>query len=64
MQLGEDDEISKRIRDNGLAIERYPANIARYKMLKHPKEKPNRRKGKNLRDAGRYGHFDGLKNLR
>ena len=62
--VGEDDDISKRIRLNGLVIDRYPINIARYKMLQHPKENPNRRKAKNLRNADRYDSFDGLKNLR
>ena len=62
--LGEDDDISKRIRINGLVIDRYPINIARYKMLQHPKENPNRHKGKNLRNADRYDSFDGLRNLR
>ena len=62
--LGEDDDISKRIRIHGLSIERYPINIARYKMLEHPKEQPNRRKSKNLRNADRYDSFDGLQSIR
>jgi len=33
-------------------------------MLQHPKETPNRRKGKNLRNADRYDSFDGLENTR
>ena len=61
---GEDDDISKRIRTHGLSIVRYPITIARYKMLQHPKETPNRRKGKNLRNADRYDSFDGLENTR
>ena len=62
--LGEDDDISKRIRVHGLSIVRHPLTIARYKMLQHPKETPNRRKGKNLRNADRYDSFDGLQNTR
>ena len=62
--IGEDDDISKRIKLNGLSIERYPADIACYKMLHHAKEKPSPHKRKNLRNANRYDHFDGLKGLR
>lgn len=38
---GEDDDMSSRIKYNKLIISRYPASIARYKMLKHKKAKPN-----------------------
>ena len=61
---GEDDDISKRIRIHGLSVEKYPITIARYKMLQHPKEEPNRKKGKNLKNADRYDSFDGLKSIR
>ena len=61
---GEDDDISKRIRIHGLRIERYPINVARYKMLNHSKETPSRYKRKNLKNADRYDKFDGLTNTR
>lgn len=38
---GEDDDMANRIKAHGLRISRYPANIARYKMLNHKKEKAN-----------------------
>ncbi|KAH7696505.1 CRE-BRE-4 protein, partial [Aphelenchoides avenae] len=38
---GEDDDISSRVSLAGYQISRYPANIARYKMLKHVAEKSN-----------------------
>jgi hypothetical protein len=34
---GEDDDMSNRLRQKKLYISRYPANIARYKMLRHNK---------------------------
>lgn len=38
---GEDDDMANRIKAHGLHISRYPANVARYKMLTHKKEKAN-----------------------
>lgn len=38
---GEDDDMANRIQAKGLHISRYPANIARYQMLTHRKEKAN-----------------------
>lgn len=38
---GEDDDMANRIKAHGLHISRYPANVARYKMLLHKKEKAN-----------------------
>ena len=38
---GEDDDMSKRIRASGMVIARYPADIARYTMVKHKQEKAN-----------------------
>jgi hypothetical protein len=38
---GEDDDMSNRLHQKKLYISRYPANIARYKMLKHAKDKAN-----------------------
>lgn len=39
--IGEDDDLSKRLKHMGYHIARYPVNIARYTMLTHKKEKPN-----------------------
>lgn len=38
---GEDDDMANRIKAHHLHIARYPANIARYKMMTHKKEKAN-----------------------
>ncbi|XP_025016574.1 beta-1,4-N-acetylgalactosaminyltransferase bre-4 isoform X2 [Tetranychus urticae] len=38
---GEDDDMSHRISYHGFRITRYPETIARYSMLRHPKETPN-----------------------
>ncbi|KAB7499909.1 Beta-1,4-N-acetylgalactosaminyltransferase bre-4 [Armadillidium nasatum] len=38
---GEDDDMSNRIKFHGFYISRYPANIARYKMISHKKNSPN-----------------------
>ena len=38
---GEDDDLSTRVSVNGYKIMRYPNEIARYKMVKHSKEKSN-----------------------
>lgn len=37
----EDDDMSSRVRYNGLKITRYSPDIARYFMLKHKKDSPN-----------------------
>ncbi|KAA0199064.1 hypothetical protein HAZT_HAZT008840 [Hyalella azteca] len=36
---GEDDDMANRIKHHGLSISRNPADIARYTMIKHKKEK-------------------------
>ena len=38
---GEDDDLANRIKYHQLHIARYPANIARYHMMSHKKDKPN-----------------------
>jgi beta-1,4-galactosyltransferase 3 len=38
---GEDDDLSTRVTINGYTITRYPGDIAKYKMIKHGKEKSN-----------------------
>lgn len=37
----EDDDMANRIKAHDLHISRYPANVARYKMLTHKKERAN-----------------------
>ncbi|KOX80037.1 Beta-1,4-N-acetylgalactosaminyltransferase bre-4 [Melipona quadrifasciata] len=53
---GEDDDMANRIKAHGLHISRYPANVARYKMLTHKKEKANPKRYE-------YLSTDGLSNL-
>ena len=38
---GEDDDMSNRIKYHGFYISRFPANVARYTMINHKKDKPN-----------------------
>ncbi|KAA0197832.1 hypothetical protein HAZT_HAZT011494 [Hyalella azteca] len=38
---GEDDDMANRIKYHGLSISRNPANISRYTMIRHYKDKPN-----------------------
>lgn len=61
---GEDDDMANRIKARGLYISRYPANIARYKMLSHQKEKANPKRYEVLRSGEKRFTTDGLKNLR
>nr|KAF7413236.1 hypothetical protein H0235_013087 [Vespula pensylvanica] len=48
---GEDDDMANRIKAHGLHISRYPANVARYKMLTHKKEKANPKRKEALLSA-------------
>ncbi|XP_003742725.1 beta-1,4-N-acetylgalactosaminyltransferase bre-4 [Galendromus occidentalis] len=57
---GEDDDMSARIRYYKLKITRYPSSIARYKMLKHRKDKPNPDRYKNLRRGRLRYRTDGI----
>jgi len=38
---GEDDDMSNRVRVHGYHISRYPATIARYKMMPHRRQPVN-----------------------
>lgn len=49
---GEDDDMANRIKAHGLHISRYPANVARYKMLTHKKEKANPKRSVSIRFCG------------
>ncbi|KAK0078864.1 hypothetical protein PV325_002020, partial [Microctonus aethiopoides] len=61
---GEDDDMANRIQAKGLHISRYPANIARYQMLTHRKEKANPKRYEYLKTGKKRFGTDGLKNLR
>ncbi|XP_015174394.1 PREDICTED: beta-1,4-N-acetylgalactosaminyltransferase bre-4-like [Polistes dominula] len=60
---GEDDDMANRIKAHGLHISRYPANVARYKMLTHKKEKANPKRYEFLRSGKKRFATDGLSNL-
>lgn len=38
---GEDDDLFKRVRHEGLTISRYPPEVGRYTMFSHKKAEPN-----------------------
>jgi len=61
---GEDDDMANRLRLKKLFISRYPANIARYKMLKHGKEKANPERFKYLYSGAKRMFKDGLNSLK
>ncbi|KAJ8680866.1 hypothetical protein QAD02_016653 [Eretmocerus hayati] len=60
---GEDDDMANRIKSKGLHISRYPANVARYKMLIHKKEKANPKRYEFLKSGKKRFQTDGLNNL-
>ncbi|XP_043274638.1 beta-1,4-N-acetylgalactosaminyltransferase bre-4-like [Venturia canescens] len=60
---GEDDDMANRIKARGLHISRYPANIARYRMMTHKKEKANPRRYEFLKSGKKRFSTDGLSNL-
>lgn len=59
----EDDDMANRLKAHGLHISRYPANIARYKMLSHKKEKANPKRYEILKTGKKRFATDGLTNL-
>jgi len=61
---GEDDDMANRLRLKKLFISRYPANIARYKMLKHGKEKANPERFKYLYSGAKRMFKDGYNSLK
>ncbi|XP_063974288.1 beta-1,4-N-acetylgalactosaminyltransferase bre-4-like [Diachasmimorpha longicaudata] len=61
---GEDDDMANRIKSQNLHISRYPANIARYKMLLHKREKANPRRYEVLKTGKNRFPTDGLTDLK
>uniref|UniRef100_A0A7E4VAX9 Beta-1,4-N-acetylgalactosaminyltransferase n=1 Tax=Panagrellus redivivus TaxID=6233 RepID=A0A7E4VAX9_PANRE len=64
---GEDDDLATRVHANGFKISRYSGEVARYKMIKHEKEKSNPinpcRFSLMRRTRSRFRH-DGISNLK
>jgi hypothetical protein len=61
---GEDDDMYARIISKELKVERPPASIARYKMLKHTHQKLNPARMKFLRTAQTRINSDGVNNVK
>ncbi|CAF2274167.1 unnamed protein product [Rotaria magnacalcarata] len=61
---GEDDDMYQRVVKKQLIVERPPASIARYKMLKHTHQKLNPARMKVLRTAQRRIDSDGVNNVK
>ncbi|XP_046405281.1 beta-1,4-N-acetylgalactosaminyltransferase bre-4-like [Ischnura elegans] len=61
---GEDDDMANRIKYHHFHISRYPANIARYKMISHKKEKANPKRYEYLYSGQNRFKTDGLSSLR
>lgn len=61
---GEDDDMANRLRIKKLHISRYPANIARYKMMKHGKQKANPERFKYLYSGAKRISKDGYNSLK
>ncbi|KAA0200542.1 hypothetical protein HAZT_HAZT008046 [Hyalella azteca] len=60
---GEDDDLANRIKYHGLSISRNPANISRYTMIKHEKEKPNPHRFEMVRSGQGRFTSDGLNSV-
>ncbi|GLG94437.1 Beta-1,4-galactosyltransferase [Gryllus bimaculatus] len=61
---GEDDDMSNRIKYHGFHVARYPANVARYKMLTHRKQRANPKRYEMLYTGRKRFKTDGLNSLR
>lgn len=61
---GEDDDMANRLRIKKLHISRYPANIARYKMMKHGSQKANPERFKYLYSGAKRISKDGYNSLK
>lgn len=60
---GEDDDLAVRIRYAKLTIQRPPARIARYKMMRHKQQKLNDNRHKQLTKARLLRNKDGLNSV-
>ena len=60
---GEDDDMSNRIRHHGYNISRYPAKVARYKMLTHQKQPANPKRFALWNTGKKRFKTDGLNSL-
>jgi predicted glycosyltransferase involved in capsule biosynthesis len=61
---GEDDDMHARIISKNLKVERPPASVARYKMLKHTHQKLNPARMNVLRTAHIRINSDGVNNVK
>ena len=61
---GEDDDMTNRLKQKNLNISRYPADIARYWMLKHAPRPPNTNRFKYLRSGAKRIDTDGYNSLK
>lgn len=60
---GEDDDMANRLKYHDYHISRYPANIARYKMLPHRRQPANPKRHEFLYNGNKRFTTDGLNNL-
>ncbi|XP_063243395.1 beta-1,4-N-acetylgalactosaminyltransferase bre-4-like [Bacillus rossius redtenbacheri] len=60
----EDDDMSNRIKYHGYHISRYPANVARYRMLTHHKQRANPKRYEYLHAGRKRFLSDGLSDLK
>ena len=63
---GEDDDMRQRILAKGLNVTRYPMEIARYKMIKHTRDKHNEKNDERstlLSNATQRMSYDGINTL-
>jgi len=60
---GEDDDMAARVQSHGMRIERYSEEIARYRMIKHKPEKPNKMRWSLLKNSQKRLKTDGLISL-
>ncbi|XP_050499794.1 beta-1,4-N-acetylgalactosaminyltransferase bre-4 [Diabrotica virgifera virgifera] len=60
---GEDDDIFNRLQAHKLDVTRYSSVIARYKMLRHQKAKPNPQRYNLLKEGKKKYTIDGLNSL-
>jgi hypothetical protein len=60
---GEDDDLSVRLRFAKLPIHRPPAQIARYKMMRHKQQKLNEQRHKQLNKARLLRNKDGINSV-